>query len=86
MKVIKSVLALVAIALTGCASQKTITTESLVGKWSIKSAMGTSTEKGESPAYITFEKDGQVNGCATETSSMAVIPWIKTRSHFRRWA
>lgn len=65
MKVIKSVLALVVIALTGCASQKTITTESLAGKWSIKSAMGTSTEKGESPAYITFEKDGKVHGCAT---------------------
>lgn len=65
MKIIKSVLAFTAIILVGCASHKAITTDSLSGKWAIKSAMGTSTEKGESPAYITFEKDGKVHGCAT---------------------
>lgn len=52
---------------TSCASSRSTMNgkSSLLGEWTIVSALDTSTEGGMKPAVISFSEDGKVNGCAT---------------------
>lgn len=52
------------LALTGC-GQKNSKDIDLVGTWAIEQAMGVSTEKAENHAFISFDKEGKVNGNAS---------------------
>lgn len=42
----------------------------ITGEWSIEKAMGVSTENAETPAFIHFEKNGNMNGNASVNSFM----------------
>ncbi len=50
----------------GCNSGKnSIMTSDIYGEWRIENAMGKSTAGAESETFISFSKDGNVNGCAS---------------------
>ncbi|MGM9675716.1 MAG: META domain-containing protein [Bacteroidaceae bacterium] len=51
----------------GCASQQK-TAQALAGKWNIESANGQGTAEGEKQAFITFGRNGEVNGCSSVNS------------------
>lgn len=53
--------ALCALALAGCSQDP----KAIIGKWSIEKAMGRSTAHAESPAFINFNDEGNINGCAS---------------------
>lgn len=51
----------------GCASQHK-TAQALAGKWNIESANGQGTAEGEKQAFITFGRNGEMNGCSSVNS------------------
>ena len=51
----------------GCASQQK-TAQALAGKWNIESANGQGTAEGEKQAFITFGRNGELNGCSSVNS------------------
>lgn len=63
-----------AIALTSCVNNKKteMNTEKLdiTGTWAIETAMGMSTASAENPTLITFDENGQINGCASVNTFM----------------
>lgn len=61
------VLALLCALICSCGSDKKVVgdVKNLYGKWFIEEAMNSSTADAEERPYISFEKDGKMNGCAS---------------------
>lgn len=68
MKTISRCMMMLGVCVTvGCASQQK-TAQALAGKWNIESANGQGTAEGEKQAFITFGRNGEVNGCSSVNS------------------
>ena len=68
MKTISRCVMMLGVCVTvGCASQQK-TAQALEGKWNIESANGQGTAEGEKQAFITFGRNGEVNGCSSVNS------------------
>lgn len=62
----KIIMALAAVLiLAACSSKNNTTKANLTGKWAIQEAMGVSTSSADTKPYISFEKDGTLNGNAS---------------------